>query len=162
MKQKCKKRQLKRIIILSVLALCAMSSFGILSASANNYTDLEKEYDVGGYSYKWTDVARKKEDDSSSYQKCLSATTTYQSWVYGSNSETITNDISNIHNGTIKYQLKDPRNGNSTPAYTFKTGTTYYMINYVHENNLKNAGMILWTGGPTGGKTKIRWSPDSI
>lgn len=156
MNLKSKKSKFKRTVVLTLATLCAISSMGLFSASANNYTDTEGTYPVGGYAWRWTDAARTKEDTSSSYQKCISSTCTYYSWVYASNYASPQN-LSQLN-----CHPTDPKTGKITPQYTFSTGTTRYMINYVRENKYPRAGMMFWTGSTTTGSTHILWSPDSI
>lgn len=163
MKKPNKKFNLKRKLALTLSVICIMISLGAISVSANNCKDTDKTYLVSGYGYRWTESARKKEDYSSSYQKCISCTRTYQSWVYGSNQSVIENTDKNYHDSSIlKRYLTNPKTGKRTPVYTFNKGTTWYMINYVKENKLKYAGMMFMTGDIEHCKAHIRWSPDSV
>lgn len=102
----------------------------------------------------WTE-ARTKDDYTSSYQKCVSAKESYGSRVYGSSSS------NPVNIGQINYNLKNPSTGKATTTYSFSTGTTRYMVNYVKENNLKYAGMAFMPGG-YGYSVHIKWSPDSV
>lgn len=155
--------KIKRKFITAMAVVCALSSVAAISASANNCSDTEGTYDVGGYAYKYTDAARRKEDYSSSYQKCIWSTVTYQSWVFASKTEYPGSNARD--HVTLKY------NGKETPAYYFSTGTTRYMVNYINEYNdlqtdadekYRFAGMTFWTGSTQGGRTNIKWSPDSV
>lgn len=161
MKQKNKK--IKRTISLAVAAICALSSVSAISVSANNCSDTEGTYRVGGYAYRFTDAARRKYDYSSSYQKCISSTVTYDSWVFASKTA-YPGDYAKDH---VRLEYK----GKLTPSYYFNTGTTRYMVNYINEYNdlQKNgedkylyAGMTFWTASPQTGSTHVKWSPDSI
>lgn len=156
MKQKTGKCKIKRGLAVTTAVLCMISSLGMFGASANNCKDTDGKYSVGGYAWKWTNPARKKTDYTSSYQKCISSNVTYYSWVYGSK-------IPNPQNiSQLTAHPTNPKTGKITPSYTFKTGTTRYMINYVKENRLPYAGMMFWTGSTKTGKTHIKWSPDSV
>ncbi len=162
MRNAIKKTTLKRNIIIVLLVMCVIGSLELINVSAS-CKDTEGTYKVSGYGYRWTESARKKEDYTSSYQKCLSCTRTYQSWVYGSNKSVIKNTDENYHNSSIlKRNLKDPKTGKRTPVYTFNKGTTRYMINYVKENKLKYAGMMFMTGNIEPCTAHILWSPDSV
>lgn len=157
------KHKIKRTFITVMTVVCALSSVAAISASANNCSDTEDTYAVGGYAYKYTDAARRKEDYSSSYQKCISSTVTYQSWVFASKTAYPGSAASN--HVTLTYK------GKTTPSYYFSSGTIRYMVNYINEyNDLQSngadkylyAGMTFWTGSTKGGSTHIRWSPDSV
>lgn len=150
-----KKAKRKRILatLLATIGLVSVTSAFAFTASASA-VDSEGTYTRSMYNYMWTE-ARTKDDYTSSYQKCISAKETYNSCVYGSNKSYPTNI------GDLDYYLKNPSTGKATPSYSFSTGTTRYMINYVKENNMKYAGMAFSPGG-MGYSVHIKWSPDSV
>lgn len=155
MKQHKKIHTVKKIILVMTV-FSIILSMGMFSTSANNSSDTNGVYSVGGYAWTWTDAARLKTDYTSSYQKCVSSNVTYYSWVYASNlsyPKTLQDLLSHPTN---------PSNGKITPSYAFSTGVTRYMVNYVKENKYDKAGMMFWTGSTTTGKTHIYWSPDSV
>ena len=159
MKKMC---SLKRITAGLVLMLFSCSTLGTFCVSANNYHDTKYVGSVSGNGTRWTTSARKKTDDTYSYQYCASTTRRYQSWVYGSYKSNISSELKNLHNGTIKKDLRNPKTRKLTPTYWFSSGTSRYMINYVKENNLPYAGMMFMTGDNGGGYATVWWSPDSI
>mgnify|MGYP000383484359 CR=1 FL=1 len=152
-----KKSNKKRILttLLATVGIASVATAFTLTASANNYTDTDATYWVGGYSYSWTEAARLKTDSSYGYQKCISTTVPYYSWVYGS-------WVEYPNQSQVNSDPTDPVTGRHTPSYTFNTGTTYYMVNWVYENGIPYAGMAFMNGGGQPGWTHIRWSPDSI
>lgn len=153
-----KKSNKKRTLatILATIGIVSVTSVFAMNASANNYQDTEGMYSYTSSQYSYTDSARLKTDSSYSYQKCLWTDFAYYSWVYGSwqgGNQTLS---------TTLYDLKDPISGRATPWYTFNNGTTYYMVNWVNENNIPYAGMMFAVGGNCLGLNYIQWSPDSI
>lgn len=155
MEKKNKKKKRILTTLLATIGIASVATTFALTASANNYTDTDATYYIPSYAYTWTSPARLKTDSSYAYQSCISTDVPYGSWVYGSWVE-----YPNV--GQIYTGLTDPNTGRGTPTYNFYSGTTYYMVNWVNENNMPYAGMMLMTGGPDHGYTHIRWSPDSI
>ena len=152
---------MKQKMLLFLIIACAISSVSAINVSANNCSDTDKTYLVGGYAFRYTDTMRRKTDATSSYQYCISTNVpnTYQSHVVCSKTA---NPKDNEH-VTLKYK------GKYTPTYYFRTGTVRYMVNWIYEHNraypkdqYHYAGMMLWTGSPKPGKAHIRWSPDSV
>ena len=150
-----KKVKRKRILatLLATIGLVSVTSAFAFTANASA-VDTEGTYGRSPYNYLWTE-ARLKEDYTSSYQKCISARENYNSIVYGA----YTDKVSTVFD--TYYNLKDPISGKATPSYSFSTGTTRYMINYVRENNMIYAGMSFTPGG-MGYPVHIKWSPDSV
>lgn len=150
-----KKSKRKRILatLLATVGIVSVTSALAFTASASA-VDTDRTYGRSQYNYMWTE-ARTKDDYTSSYQKCISAKESYNSVVYGSNMSYP------ITVGDLNYNLKNPSTGKATPSYSFSTGTTRYMVNYVRENNMKYAGMAFSPGG-YGYSVHIKWSPDSV
>lgn len=154
------KNKKKRILATLLTALVGVSIAGTLSVSvsaAGNVSDTHETCYISQFgAFTWTGSARKKYDDTSSYQKCLSTNYTYQSSVYGSNVKNPT-DLSQL-----KMSLKHPTTGQATQAYNFQTGTERYMVNFVKENNITYAGMVFSPSGRASHYAEILWSPDSV
>ena len=150
-----KKSKRKRILatLLATVGIVSVTSALAFTASASD-VDTDSTYGRSQYNVMWTE-ARTKDDYTSSYQKCVSAKESYGSRVYGSSSS------NPVNIGQINYNLKNPSTGKATTTYSFSTGTTRYMVNYVKENNLKYAGMAFMPGG-YGYSVHIKWSPDSV
>ena len=150
-----KKLKRKRILatLLATIGIASVTSALAFTASASA-VDSEGTYFKAAYTYTWTE-ARRKDDYSSGYQKCISAKESYGSRVYGSTVLVPT------HHVETQYNLKNPSTGKATQTYHFSTGTTRYMVNYVRENNLPYAGMVFMPGG-NDQDVHIKWSPDSV
>lgn len=84
---------------------------------------------------------RKKENDSSVYMNCKSATKSYKAKVYGGFANSDAHDCS----GGYKY--------------LFKSGYKRFMFNFVNEHKYTVAGVFAISGS---GTASGLWSPDSV
>ncbi|MEG1411496.1 MAG: hypothetical protein RSD36_16780 [Terrisporobacter sp.] len=131
-----------------IIALCAMGMITIGSAGvsfANNHNDSTYTFNFGTLNgSRYTD-GRKKEDASKSYMNCKTMTSGYS---YKAKVQ------ANIGGG----ERKDV----GSPSYTFVTGTTRRMTNYVLEKGYR-AATIKANSGINTKDTRATgvWSPDS-
>lgn len=152
-------KKLASVLSIAIMLIATLA----VPVSANNHTDTYQYVTIPSYAYTWTPSARYKEDMSSSYQRCISAQRTYTSWVYGS----AKTNPANL--GDIEDQLTKPGDkSKTTPKYSFQTGTTRYMQNWVRENhtqtnlNVPYAGMMFYGGAGYTYEIYCAWSPDSV
>lgn len=133
----------KKFIAFALCLMMAIPVVGVGAAYAGNYTDTAFQFDFrnGG---SWVTASRAKQDYTSSYMKCTRS------------------------GGGLSYKATAvARSGSSiiyvgSPTYSFTTGTTRYLVNYVKESGY-NYASIYATPNSSAAYTAIGlWSPDSI
>ena len=134
-----KNKVVKKLTAL-VMSAMVIGSIGVVTAEASNWVDSNYSYDFSTKPDR-TPV-REKQDASSCYMSCYYAQGTYKAQV-----------VSVVNGLNV-----DCAGGN---YYTFRTGTTHYLTNYVYENGYRNAAIFAIP--EDAGKTATGvWSPDSI
>lgn len=146
MKKKLFLNTFKKVMIGTFCAVAVASNFSVFTNASGNWGDTSFKFNFQGKTL-YT-AMRAKFDDTSSYMKCDSIVParSYVAYVVGGKNDT---DISHI----------DMSGGH---RYTFTAGTTYKMINYVHENGYTYAGIASKPNYTTAFTATGVWSPDSI
>lgn len=136
-----KTNKLTKICIVAMVFMM-LASIAAMSVSAVNNTDTKFSYQLtGGDNFK-TEF-REKEDDSSVYMKCTSATGSYEARVYSGIPNSCAVDVSNGYH------------------YHFVQGNARYMYNYVIEWGY-DAAAVFATTHNNGTIASGVWSPDSV
>lgn len=146
---KKKKHLRQNLVIVSLLVMMLPQT---LVYGAGNYKDTD-------FTFKFTEycpflghrtAARAKQDYTSSYMKCksLSNNYSYNATVYAVNP-----------NGTT---WTNTYYAVGSPSYTFRQGTTKYMINYVKEKGYSSACIRADQNFDGTATATGVWSPDSI
>lgn len=130
----------KTKLLNSVAILFVVGTVSIVSVNAANNGDTGYTYNFSALDQYKTDF-RLKEDKSSVYMYCQSASSAYRARVYGGNANGHAIDCSN------GYQ------------YRFVAGTKRFMYNYVKEWGYSRAAVFATIGN---GVANGVWSPDSI
>lgn len=146
-------------MIATVGAVAVMAgSFGIIGVMASNYADTSYTFSfaTGGNVYA-TKLGREKQDSTSSYMKC-------NSYVHTASNGSGSTYYGTVHGGmSASGSYTNPvYNGNSSKRYSFTSGTTRYMTNYVHEASYTYANIYCESGYTNHTSFSGVWSPDSI
>ena len=131
----------RRKIAAFLMAATMVTSMGAMTANANNHADTVYAFNFN-QSERRTDY-REKQDDSSSYMKCISTEAPYTAHVYG------------YKDGKIY----DRSLGNT---YQFNSGTVRFMLNNVYETGMRYAGIYGTRNYGYSYTASGVWSPDSI